>query len=46
MNLEQGNIEDNESIGNISSIKENIEKIKKLKHPKFIRLYIIMEQRR
>ena len=36
MNLEQGNIEDNESIGNISSIKENIEKIKKLKHPNLL----------
>ena len=36
MNLEQGNIEDNESIGNISSIKENIENIKKLKHPNLL----------
>jgi len=36
MNLAQGNIEDNESIGNISSIKENIEKIKKLKHPNLL----------
>jgi len=36
MNLEQGNIEDNESIGNISSIKENIKKIKKLKHPNLL----------
>ena len=36
MNLEQGNIEDNESIGNISSIKENIEKITKLKHPNLL----------
>ena len=36
MNLEQGNIEDNESIRNISSIKENIEKIKKLKHPNLL----------
>ena len=36
MNLEQGNIEDNESIRNISSIKENIENIKKLKHPNLL----------
>ena len=33
MNLEQGNLEDNEGIRNVSSIKENIENIKVLKHP-------------
>ena len=36
MNLEQGNFEDNDSIRNISSIKENIENIKTLKHPNLL----------
>ena len=36
MNLVQGNIEDNENITNISLIKENIENIKKLKHPNLL----------
>ena len=36
MNLEQGNLEDNNSIRNVLSLKENIEKIKTLKHPNLL----------
>ena len=36
MNLEKGNNDDNENLGNISLIKENIENIKKLKHPNLL----------